>query len=317
MLSKTKFLCAAALSLFYFITTASAQIETSYKKGILEKIKNGHSHVLVKSTTFTHSAEFLDAFKKAWTITRGVDFVKLDNLSQNLVEGDTYFGLGSRITQTSHATFITFHLNLWMPDESTIKKRKKNKYTDDDALADIRIMCDRQSLGLGSIPDPKSHEQPIDFDGGGHIFNWSPGVLKNYLLQLSTAITAEKKIDYTDDITVKTKLPELQHQTLYFPIDAFRESSAFVRDGKFNDTTKILSGYKFNYKIITNEQLNEKITNDKEPFYYAIFLMTGSSKMFGVVQSQTGELIYSRYSKFSFNLKTGDLKDLSKQVGKQ
>jgi hypothetical protein len=316
MLSKKKCLYATALSLFYFIATANAQIETFYKKGILEKIKNGHTHVLVGNATFPHSEAFLNTFKKAWTITKSVDFVKVDDLAQNLVAGDTYFSLQAHSFNAPHGIVQTFYLNLWMPDESTIKKRRKNKYTEDDDIAHIRLLYDLQGSIISTMGAPSDNQQSSDFDGGGHLSNWSPGMVKNYLLQLSDAIVADKKIDYTDDITIKTKLPSLQTQTLYFPMDAFRETGAFVRYGSFNDTTKILKGYKFNYKVIANEQLDQKITNDKDPFYYTVFLASGSCKMVAVVNSQTGELIYSRYTKSSYNLKAGDLKDLSKQVGK-
>jgi hypothetical protein len=148
------------------------------------------------------------------------------------------------------------------------------------------------------------------------LFNWTPGTLKNYLLQLKTALVINKDVDCRNSFAQDASLAQLKTERLYIPKNDFRETGSFVGDGKYNDSTKIMKGYKFDYKVISNDELDQKILTDPNPFFYLLFMTTGSCKMVAVVDSQTGELMYSKFTTSSYNLKEGDLERLSKEINK-
>lgn len=292
---------------------AKAQVQV-LEKDVLNKIKNGKTHIIVKSLVFPHVDEYTDAFKKYFTVTNGVDLVAEDNVVGNLVDGDTYFSLeGEKIT-SNYGTAIFVYLNLWQPTKKMLKD-KKFKISHEDALAHIQLSVDIDAVkGLYL-----SNSMDFNLDGDGHFYHWNPGMLKNYLQLLCAELKTGKKTDFHDDITDKTQIKELAAKTLYYPEDNLYKMGMLVKAGKTVDTKDLFNDYKFNYKVISDNDLGEKILTGDEQFYYFLFIRDSGNKLLLVVNSQTGEIIYSRYSSAVFGAKnagSGDLKDLYKVVNK-
>ena len=96
---------------------------------------------------------------------------------------------------------------------------------------------------------------------------------------------------------------------------------------KFNKSTgdetqkieekELFADYKLNYKLIPVADLNTKILNDTTPFYYMLFVKSGNDKYISVTNSVTGEMVYSAFTSQSYNLKSGDLKELQKAIQKK
>ncbi|WP_299578745.1 hypothetical protein [Mucilaginibacter sp.] len=295
-----------------FCSTVNAQVEI-FSKNSLEKIKGGNTHVIVNDLSFNRSSEFYTIFKKYWTVTKSVEFLKADDLQNNLVAGDTYFSLENLlITSDKYGGNSYFYLNLWMPDEKVLKKGREFKITNEISIAHIQISVDAKATLDGYM----SHKNyGFDFDGGGHIFNWNPGILKNYLQQLSTLLQKGKKSDFRDDLANKDQLHNLSSQTLYCSEDNFHKIGVFMRGNKNVDPNEVFEAYKYKYKILKKDELEDKILADEVQFFYLLFLRNSSSKMVAVVNSRTGEIIYNRYkSLMAFILKSGDLKSLSKAI---
>jgi hypothetical protein len=307
-----KILLATIVVAFCFFTEAQAQIQV-LEKDVLSKIKDGNTHVIVKSLTFPDAQLYADVFEKYWTVTKGVDVIEADKVVGNLVEGDSYFSLeAEKITGSNGGTAIFVYFNLWQPTKKMLKD-KKFKIGHEDALAHIQV-----SIDLEAVKAIYFNSLDFNLDGDGHLYHWNPGLLKNYLQQLCADLQTGKKIDFHDDVTDKVKLKELATRTLYCPDDNFNKMGTFVKAGKTVDEKDVFEDYKFDYKSISDKDLSDKILNSTEPFYYLIFLRNSTSKLIEVVNSQTGEAIYSRYDKSMFiqNLKSGDLKDLYKAIKK-
>jgi len=75
-------------------------------------------------------------------------------------------------------------------------------------------------------------------------------------------------------------------------------------------TDKLFEDYKYPYKVIPDMELSDKILTETDPFYFLLFVRVGSGKVIMVINSKTGEVVYSRYHSMFYNLKSGDLKDL-------
>jgi len=299
--------------LFFFIQLKAQVI--IFEKNTLEKIQNGETHIIVGDPHFPHADEFLEVFKKYWTITKGVDYIAKENLTGNMVAGDTYFSLEANVvTGSNGGGNIYVYLNLWQPTSKALKD-KKYKISHEAGLAHVVLSVDVSTM-VDSYFGAKNLK--FDFDGGGHFYHWNAGFLKNYLQMLVTQIKTGRKFDYHDDITDKSQLGLLKNQTLYCPEDNLNKMGTFVKIGKMNDIKDIFEDYKFNYKSISDSDLGEQIMKDTEPFYYLLFVRNSNSKLVLVINSRTGELVYSRHSTSmsAANLKSGDVKDIYKVVKK-
>ena len=303
---------ATIVMAFCFFTYAKGQVRV-LEKDVLGKIKNGKTHVIVKSQVFPDEETYADVFKKYFTITQGVDVIAADDVVGNLVAGDTYFSLEAEKITSNYGTAIFMYLNLWQPTKKMLKD-KKFKINHEDALAHIQL-----SLDIDAVKDVYFESVSFNLDGDNHFYHWNPGLLKNYLQLLCTELKTGKKTDYHDDMTDKSRIKDLSTKTLYYPEDNLYKMGMFVKAGKTIDTKDLFDDYKFNYKVISDKELGEKILKDDEQFYYFLFIRDSGSKLLLVVDSHTGDIIYSRFSSAVFgakNVSEGDLKDLYKAANK-
>jgi len=62
--------------------------------------------------------------------------------------------------------------------------------------------------------------------------------------------------------------------------------------------------------------LNSKILSEKNAFYYVQYVKSSTDKFVSVINSSTGEIVYSVYTPVSYNIKSDDLEDLQKKIQK-
>jgi len=307
MKSKNKCYYFIIIFLLVFSQKTTAQVEV-FVKNALEKISGGHSHVILDLNS-PQASEFSQVYKKYWTLTQGVDFIDSRKLQENLVAGDSYFSLEtSMVSYGGSGTVIFYYLNLWVPKEKALKKVDEFDIQDEISIAHIQLSVHGDIGKRTAWPN---------FGADKNINNWNPGILKNYLQQLSSVIKTGKKF-LSDDITNKTQLKLLKDQTLYCSEDDFYLLGTLGKVGKLDGAQmeKLFDGYKSSYKIITSQELGDKILADSEQFYYFLYVHgTDGGKLMLVVNSRTGELLYSRSEiSFSHNIKSGDLKDLYNKI---
>ncbi len=302
------YVLAAALMLLFI--NAQGQVEIWKAEG-LDLIKNGYTHVVVDDLNFPGSADFLKTFKTYWTVTKGVDFVTNTDIKSNLTAGDSYFSLNETLVKTSMGYMMYNYLDLWVPKDKATKPGREYGMNDEISIAHIQ---------LSILPDHSLHKKiAMTFSGNGLIMNWNAGLLKNYLQQMTALLHTQKKY-LSKDVDNKAELQNLQMKPLYCTMDDFYSVSAFHTSRPFEEKEldNVLDGYKFSYKMLSNQELEDKILADKEPFYYLLHVFMGSDgKYLAVINSRTGEVVYCKTgASMSFNLKSGDLKDLSKAVEK-
>jgi triacylglycerol esterase/lipase EstA (alpha/beta hydrolase family) len=160
----------------------------------------------------------------------------------------------------------------------------------------------------------------MDFDGGGVLYNWSPGMAGNYLQQLGLLLNAGRKPLIVSPISNNAALSRLAADTLYVPDFNMINYSAFSGKSKIEDEVdvkNVFEKYTYPYKVISKDALDKKIIETNDPFYYLLFLKIGSAKVVCVINGKTGETIYSRSIPFSSNLKPGDINGLFKQIGRE
>lgn len=310
-----RLLLFSAIALFCSHSTLQAQVIV-LEKHALDKIKNGKAHIVVPSTTFARADEYLAVFMKYWNINNSVDFVAASSLDGNMIEGDAYFNIEEYTRTVNSATSIWLYLKLWTPTESAARKKKKWKSSNEIELAHVELSADKTTMLKGFMGED---DLAVTFDGDGHIYHWAPGYIKNYLIQLVAALQTGKTIDDPIKITNNEELKKLQNTALYFPSDDFNKISMFLKEKKI-DVKDVFEDYKYQYEVIEEDRVNKMILEGK-PFFYALFVRNNTGKFLGIINAQTGEVIYSRSVKGAFhmgpgNLNSGDIKDLYKAIKK-
>jgi hypothetical protein len=310
--SKGKFLFL--LTLLLSVTQSYAQLSSYCNQSLIDKIPAGDTHIIVDSLNFQDAAKYLQVFRDNWKLTKNISYITKAEVQKNLVPGDTYFNLETDAIYIPRAgQTVWFHLALWMPNKK-YKQGEKFKLDNQQYIAKIVLATDKAAVtaSLGGT----TYNLPFDFSGNGHLFNWSPAYLKNYLQQITTNLADHHKIDYTDDKTLMKELLVLKTNTLFVTDDSFHDIGMFTGDGKTIDTTGLFKKYPYAHRYVSPAALSEKIFHDQEPFYYVLVSRSANAKIINIVNGMTGEVIYSRLHNFSYNLKERDFKELAHAIAK-
>ncbi|HWZ02923.1 MAG TPA: hypothetical protein VNX40_04880 [Mucilaginibacter sp.] len=318
MYSLLRYFAITSILFLFSLNLANAQVD-GLSKNSLEQIKEGHTHVIVGDLNFSQADRYLEVFKKYWTLTKGIDFIKAADLQNNMIAGDSYFNISTFTYTGSEGQYsVSNYMDLWIPKEKALKKAKDFSIYDENILLRAHLSADLGTMLLvhgASLSMKKNPDFGIDFDGGGHFYNWGPGMLKNYLQQISAQLQNGKKISYDDELEVKSQLQNLKADTLFCAQNNLIKMSR--KDDKNFDPADIFKDYEFKYKVVSDKEIQEKIVSSNRSFYYLILFRTTNSKTIYVINASSGEIVYARHHGMaSENLKSGDLEDLDHVVRK-
>lgn len=276
----------------------------------LSKIKEGKTYIMVQSIKFPGAAQYLEQARKNWTLSKAIDYLSPDHES-TLSPNDSFLSLQAITMRSGNTYNIYYALSLWTCKEKYFTSNRLLRKSDHEPVAEVALSVDEKAFNTDAF------FKKYDFDGGGLLYNWSPGMLKNYLDQMTNLLKAGKNISVRDDITNKAELAKLTKETLYIPdFNLLRFSPFAGRLEKAADEERLFEDYKFPYKVISKTDLDKLIIDSDQTVYYLIFVKDSSSKIICVINSKTGETIYSTSKSLSYNLKSGDIKDLFKEIGK-
>ena len=211
-------------------------------------------------------------------------------------------------------TVSLMYMSLWTYKLEYLKKKQRKAPQNDDInmIGRIELFPDYKILN-----DPSSIYQ-YNYDWAGHIRNWSPGMLKNYLQCLMACFNGGKeRLFESEEIVNEAELANLFGDTLYVPdytLIMYSATPADSNDTYKNDQAKLFADYTYSYTLVNTNKLSDRILTSKKPFYYMVYVKDCGSKIITIINSQTGEIIYSDYTKISYNMKSGDLKDLSNAI---
>ncbi|WP_333599128.1 hypothetical protein [Flavobacterium sp.] len=289
--------------------------------GEIAKIKQGTTFFAMKDPNSPKVKEYVDIIKKTWNFSK-VECIKYTDVEKNIAPNNSFVTVGGNMTSVStmggsNADYSNTHLyfELWTSDGSFVYDPKKRKHFDDKnkiQIARLELFTD-----FATLVTP-SYLYRSDYDGAGHIRNWSPGILKNYIQCLTAYLNkgAERKL--YDETLNKDALKKLSTETLFVPNYVLTKFNKFTGDEtKQHEEKDIFEDYTLKYQLISNAELSTKITTETTPFYYLLYIKSSTDKFVSVFNSATGEMIYSVYTTLSYNLKSSDLKDLQKAVQKK
>lgn len=323
-MKKTKLIFTA----FFFLAIlfkANSQISIDNVQEI-SNLKGATTYIAMKDPNSEKAKEYVEIFKRYWNLSK-FEFIKYSEIDKYLAPGNFFFTIGGYVTNVSSITLFKtgsksglnysnthIYLELWKANDKYFEAKKKKDF--DDQKHKIQIARIELFTDFKTLMEPKNLYSS-EYDGNGHIRNWGPGILKNYLQSLNSFINKGEKKSLFSEIVNTSELKKLATENLYVPDYLLTKFNKFSGDETKKHTEKdIFEDYKLKYQILSTENLNQKILAETSPFYYLIYIKSSTDKYISVINSLTGEYVYSVYTPVSYNIKSGDLKDLQKKIQK-
>lgn len=295
----------------------------------IPRVKNGTTYIVMKDTAAAAAAPYKEIFRQYWTFSK-IEFIQYKDILKFVAPDVSFFTIGGFTTTSTFVHMSStggrreglsydnthLYLELWTCDPKELEKwQKKNKKKDDlpdkvkQVIGRIELFTDFPTLAQ---PD---NIYKSDYDGDGHIRNWGPGYLKNYVQALMSLLEkGEKRWLYKGSSDPK-QLKQLKQQVLYIPDYVLIKFNKFSGDeSKKHEEQEIMAKYKYKYEIVSNTELNQKILDNSKPVFYLVYVKSSTDKYVSVYNSKTGDLIYTTYKPMSYNIKDDDLEDLSDAI---
>jgi hypothetical protein len=322
MISKLKL----ALLVLLISLGSKAQIAISNVDQI-DQIKNTTTYVAMKDPNSEIGKEYEVIFQKYWTLSK-IEFIKYSDIYKYLNTNSSFLTIGGYVTEVnSHMIYSDgsrssgvdyahthIYLELWKCSDKFLSKNKDPKdfkEKDKKQISRLELFTDFTTLMM------PSYLYKSEYDTEGHVRNWGLGMLKNHLQNMIFYLKKGTEKKLYSEIINSSEIKKLSNETLYIPDYVFSKFNMFTGDeSKKHDVKEILNDYKFKYEVISSQDLNKKIIDDNSVFYYLQYIKSSTDKFISIINSQTGEVIYSVYTPTSYNIKSGDLKDLSKVISK-
>lgn len=251
--------------------------------------------------------ELKKAVQEVWEITE-ISFQPYSKLNTINLKNTSVFSIGGVNTKTWKFSGMNYdnthlYLSLWMQGKNKKGKKIKNSY--------CRIELHPSYVDYANVTNAKSKDALDYIYNEGQLKNWNVGFIKNYLKNVNDLLTAEVERWLYLTETENTELKNLTNKVLYIPEYALVKFNQFTGDeSKSLDEAKLFKSYPYSYKIINTEELNKKILDSIESFYYMVYVKSSTDKYITIYNGQTGSIVYSIYKPLSYNLKRSDIKYL-------
>ena len=146
------------------------------------------------------------------------------------------------------------------------------------------------------------------------MYNFKLGYLKNYFQKINDDLIKNANFNCYDEFINKEKLRELKSKKLIFTNEIIGkvEKNSSKNEKEINE---LLSEYKYEHEVISIDELNKRILNNNE-FYYFTYTQINAKKIMTITNSKTGEVIYNYMNRMSFNIKDKDFKQVYKEIEK-
>lgn len=153
--------------------------------------------------------------------------------------------------------------------------------------------------------------------------NGMEGNLKNMIQYVNNQISKNSEKDFFSDTKNELELAKLKNATLYIPnywygekgtiLENLKEVDKYVKiHVKFLDD--LMKSYPYKSELISRSDLDKKIINAKEDFYYLNYVQSSADKIISVINGKTGDVIYSSVTKNSYRIKEKDIEKIGKLI---
>jgi hypothetical protein len=133
---------------------------------------------------------------------------------------------------------------------------------------------------------------------------------------LNDGIKESKSYDIYDDFIDEEEAKNLKISTLHIPKNILYGFNALTWKEREKSAEQLFENYDYEYEVIDVDELNDKILNDEEPFYYIMYHQKNAHKIITIVEGVTGKIIYRTSKNMSYNIKAKDIKSIMKSIRK-
>lgn len=323
-----KYILTVLCGLCVFALTAQVNIGTGDKVLKAGEIDDWHVERLLKSKTIfvyrESDKQNLEQFKKvlqeAWGLTTLV-FVSYDEFREKdfgkeysfcLIESTHLKGFSQ---QGLSINLLTVELELWMRLEG-----EKYTFWTVDLFHSAKTHFDADSIHYKVFEHGEVDVNKVEYAkniahflySDAEFYNWNTVFLKNVLQYTSRRIEArEPRWRYKKFIDID--LSQLSADTLYVPEDVFIYLNRWRgQEESKQEPVDVFSQYKYPYKVVAQSELERLVLDEAKPVLYLSYIKGGTTHKFvSVINSATGDFIYTSYRANEYNLDKKDLKILS------
>jgi hypothetical protein len=326
-LKKIFFLIIAGISLSHF-GWGQAQIEVK-SSDEWARVKNDTTFILMDSVDDTKNDVYKKVFTNNWKLShiQFIDVADFErNLSPNasyisLVYPvtDAQIGLtaskynpaipdaANELMMANEETFNLMAFKLWTCNDRYFKKQNKWNMSFVKEIAAVKLYADMTSI---IIADKQSHSAPkadakeyatkmqeaggsvsapyVEGEGA-YIFNWGPGIVKNYLQifaqLLSTGVNGGIVVNSDSVRKIKNDTLFVPEYVKYYPLGNGKNKERPI-DELFKD-------YSLPYSVVSISDLNNKILQTKKNMYYMLYIRNTNPTVY-IINGLTGEVVYAK-----------------------
>lgn len=279
------------------------------EKNTLEEIDNFKNTTTVIVLPEYKRTEFDSIIKKYWDITK-FEFVSLTEFEKNrekyIFPKYSYLKFENYSWAKQHEFSNWFFLNLKI-GYSTIKKFKKNGKSD---LKEVSLA----TVYLSRIMNLK-YREPKDYNSGNSIVNYNVGFFKNYVQFINSSLKGNTSFNCLDEYINNSKLKELKTKKLFILQNINQNYQMVLHKETDPNIKELLSKYNYSYELISLDDLQKKILNNEEDFYYLLYSQINENQILSITNSKTGDIIFN-YLKKSYYLDKSDFKLISAKIEK-
>jgi hypothetical protein len=286
------------------------KLETGeFDQANLNKLKNTKTLFIYRDSDTENLELFKATLNEIWDYTE-LEFISYEEYSSNTYdENYSFFTIGGlhKRKVTSNGTVIEntyLYLTLWMNNKNeklTFCRIELYPTYPTYREAKMHVKNDVNLMMKHLYEESKLH-------------NWNLVYLKNALQLVNKKLTKSDE-HWLFNSEVYSDLSHLKNDTLYIAEYTLIKFSMFTGDeSKRHNVKKLFKKYPYPYKVISVEELSEKVLNSEKPIFYLSYIKSSTDKFVSVVNAQTGELLYSDYSPTSYNIKDSDIQKLAKEI---
>lgn len=317
------------LFLFLFVNQLKSQVLVGYKgldpsfvdftDSDLQKLKNSTTIFVLPKQLAGDEKEVEQIFKEVWTVSK-YEIINYNEMPEYMNNDNSYSYftldvLGYKNDQNPFAKFYDVYFNLWMKGNAKNKKKINTSFahivlSQNDEIVDIcKDIYDKDK----NVNASKLLYSKAIFD------NLTTGYLKTYLTIVNNVLLKSGKNFFGEiEKSDQKKLLPLAKSTLYIPdyiLNKYTKSKKKLDDK--TDPKKLLEDYPFKWKIISKDSLSEIILNDKNPFYFLVYVIDDVSKNYLIYNGVNLELIcFETDNSSGFYAKPDAFKRFGKKISK-
>jgi hypothetical protein len=315
---KRRKVCSNLLIILFAVTSIKGMCQITLANiPELEKVKQGTTFIAMKDPDAVKAIPFVEAFDNHWTYNK-VKCIKYSDVEKNIAPNNSFITIGATLTTSNNpnnSSDTRVFLEYWTTNGKFVydpKKRRHFNQEDKIVLATVELSPD-----FITQSNPSSLYR-MEYDANGHIKNWGSGIVANYIQALQLALNKANPKELKEDFINKEALQKLNGSTLLLPEYVLTKYSKNSGDEtKKMEAKELMSDYPFTYKVVTIDELNTKIADKENPFYYLLLIKSGDDKIVTITNSKTGEIIYSAFTSNAPSLKSSDSKEIVKAIQKK